>query len=268
MSKAVYGKKVVKTVVGHRACGVCKWWHRQRPGQPVRDHTCVKNHTGSARMMESTGGVKGVRELIEEGTPVEYLEGDGDNTLIARLKSELNIDMKKRFDRYHIVKNVGKSLYALKNEKGVNLGKPVICHIEKCLKYAFATNQGDPDGLRDNLKALIPHQFGNHSFCTSRFCNFKRRPNKQYIRRSLPYKVPLKDEELQVRLQRIFEPLINCAQQYSDLGSSQQCEHGNKEVCLRAPKSHYYGNTKSLDYRVHASAAFMNEGRHYISQVY
>lgn len=217
--------------------------------------------------MESTSGVQGVKELQHENTPVEYLEGDGDNTLIARLKTDLNINMKKRFDRNHIVKNVGKSLYSLKNEKGVKLSKTVICHIEKCLKYAFATNQGNPSALRDNLRALIPHQFGNHSLCTDKFCNFKRQPKENYVHKSLPYRIPLKDDALEARLNSIFEPVIACAHQYSDLGSSQQCEHANKEVTLRAPKSHFYGNTKSLDYRVHASAAFINEGRHYLSQV-
>lgn len=75
---------------------------------------------------------------------------------------------------------------------------------------------------------------------------------------------PLRD-----RLQKIFHPIIANAEQYADLGSSQQCEHANKEVSLRAPKSHHYGGTgtKSLDYRVHASAAFINRGRMYISQV-
>lgn len=54
--------------------------------------------------MEATGGLKGVRELFDKGTPIEYLEGDGNNTLIARIKNELNISMKKRFDNNHAVK--------------------------------------------------------------------------------------------------------------------------------------------------------------------
>lgn len=67
-------------------------------------------------MMESVSGVKGVVELAKEGTPVEYIEGDGDNTLIARLRTNLNIEMKKRFDRNHIVKNVGKHLLNLQTK--------------------------------------------------------------------------------------------------------------------------------------------------------
>lgn len=108
MSKSKYGKKVVKAVVLHRTCGVCKWWKRRRPGMKVRPHRCTNNHS---RLMESASGVSGVKELNESGTPVEILEGDGDNTLISRLKSELGINMKKRLYKNHIVKNIGKQLY-------------------------------------------------------------------------------------------------------------------------------------------------------------
>ena len=266
MSKKKYGKKVVKTVVSHRTCGVCKWWHRRRPGRPVRKHRCVHDHTGSARSMECVSGVKGIKELMEEGTPVDVLEGDGDTTLISRLQTDLNLNIKKRFDKNHVVKNIGKNLYALQKQRK-KLSKSVILHIQKCIKYAFAKNQGNKDDLKENLQALIPHQFGDHTLCKPRFCGYKRKPAEKYMHRSLPYSNPLKDPYLRKDLEKLFEPVIANAEQYSDLGSSQQCEHANKEVTLRAPKSLHYGNSESLDFRVHATAAFINEGRSYISQV-
>ncbi|XP_053400079.1 uncharacterized protein LOC123542175 isoform X3 [Mercenaria mercenaria] len=119
----------------------------------------------------------------------------------------------------------------------------------------------------ENLKALIPHQFGDHSLCNERFCVFKRKPGEVYIHKSLPYKRSLKDDTLREKLQQIFDPLVANARQYADLGSSQQCEHANKEVSLRAPKSHHYGHSKSLDYRVHATASYINDGRHYIPEL-
>ncbi|XP_056002782.1 uncharacterized protein LOC125661105 [Ostrea edulis] len=121
MSKAKYGKKVVKTVVSHRTCGTCKWWQRHRPGQQIRKHKCVHSHTGSARSMESVSGVQGVKELRDLGTPVEILEGDGDNTLITKLKNDLGITMKKRLDKNHVVKNIEKRLYILHGTNGVKL---------------------------------------------------------------------------------------------------------------------------------------------------
>ena len=81
--------------------------------------------------MESVSGEKGVKELAVEETPVEYLEGDGDNTLIARLKTNSDIDMKKRFDKnYTVKKNIGKHMYALHAEKGIKLSKYAIMHIQ------------------------------------------------------------------------------------------------------------------------------------------
>ncbi|OWF41411.1 hypothetical protein KP79_PYT25054 [Mizuhopecten yessoensis] len=98
-----------------------------------------------------------------------------------------------------------------------------------------------------------------------RFCGFKDYLSLLYSQKSLPYKTALKDENLQARLNRIFKPIIVNAEQYVDLGSSQQC--ANREVTLRAPKSLQYGNSEYLDYRVHATSAFIDEGRKYILQV-
>ncbi|XP_061170673.1 uncharacterized protein LOC133180113 [Saccostrea echinata] len=140
-------------------------------------------------------------------------------------------------------------------------------HIQKCVKYAFAKNQGNKQGLEENLRGLIPHQFGDHQHCKPRFCGFLRKPGGVYQHRSLPYKTALKDTDLQHQLEEVFEPLIANAEQYIDLGSSQQCEHANREVTLRAPKSLHYGNSESIDFKVHATAAFINEGHGYISMV-
>lgn len=268
MSKAKYGKKVLKAVVGHRTCGTCQWWSRNRPGQPVRKHRCVKNHTGSARSMESACGELGVKQLYSEGTPVEIIEGDGDNTLIARLKKNLQLDIKKKYDKNHVIKNIGKSLYSLTTEKGVKLSKHVICHLQKCLRYAIATNQGNPTALEENLKAIVPHQYGDHSLCKREFCGHERKPDEVYSHKSLPYNLPLKDNDIRVHLDKIFSVVAANAHQYADIGSSQQCEHGNREVTLRAPKSLHYGNSESIDQRVKATAAFINEGRHYIVKVF
>lgn len=164
-----------------------------------------------------------------------------------------------------MIKNIGKRLYALRGTKGVKLSKTVIVHLQKCIKYALAKNQ-NKDDLEENLKAILPHQFGDHSCCAARFCGFKRNPSEKYIHRSLPYKAALKNDQLRQHLQPIFDQVSARAAQYVDLGSSQQCEHANKEVTMRIPKSLHYGNSDALDFRVHATAAFINEGRGYISK--
>lgn len=267
MSKSRYGKKVVKTVVNHRTCGVCKWWHINRPGRPVRKHRCVCNHTGSARLMESTGGIMGVKELTVQGTLIECIEGDGDNTLIARIKNKLNISLKKKFDKNHVLKKHRKKYICIACRKRYKAQQDFL-HIQKCLKYMFAKNAGDKNKLHENLKALIPHRFGDHSLYDGRFCGFKRNQSETYAHRSPPYKTALKDDALRSRLESLFQPVIANAEQLADQGSSQQCEHANREVILRAPESLHYGTSESLDFRVKATAAFINEGRHYIPQVF
>ena len=102
MSKAIYGKKVVKVIILHHTFSVCKWWKRNHPGVKVRVHRCVHNHSGSARSMESVAGVQGIQHMSKDGT-VEILEGDGDNTLIAKLRNDLGINMKKRLDKNHVI---------------------------------------------------------------------------------------------------------------------------------------------------------------------
>lgn len=65
----------------------------------------------------------------------------------------------------------------------------------------------------------------------------------------------------------MFEPVIANTALYSDLGSSQACGHANRAVSLRAPTHLHYRDCESLDFRVKASAACVNEGRKYLPEV-
>lgn len=68
---------------------------------------CPQSHW-KCPLMESVSGVQDIKELIDSGTPVDILEGDGDNTMIFRIKSDLGITLKKRFDKNHVFKNIKK----------------------------------------------------------------------------------------------------------------------------------------------------------------
>ena len=217
--------------------------------------------------MEATAGIQAIKELISEDTPVEVVEGDGDNTVISRIQNELGVKLKKKLDRNHCVKNIVKHLYELRNSKDAKISNQVIQHLSKCVKYIFAKNHGNVVGMKENLQALVPHRFGDHANCFPRFCGYKRTPNQTYAHRSLPYKAALKDPNLKEKLEQIFEPVIANAALYSDLGSSQACEHANRAVSLRAPKHLHYGDSESLDFRVKATAACINEGRKYLPEV-
>jgi hypothetical protein len=132
-------------------------------------------------------------------------------------------------------------LYELRNSKPVKISNQIIQHLFKCIKYIFAKNQ-DVDGMKKKLVALIPHQFGDHSKCQERFCG--------YIHRNLPYKAPLQDPLLRKSLDDDFAPSITKSASYVKLGSSQACEHADRETSLRVPKHIHYGESESLDFRV------------------
>ena len=99
---------------------------------------------------------------------------------------------------------------------------------------------------RKTLKKIIPHHFGDHSLCHPRFCGYKCKTDEKYSHRSLPYKSSLKDENLRVQLEKVFEPAISHSEEYSNLGSSQQCEHANREVTLRAQSLFILGTLNLL----------------------
>lgn len=105
---------------------------------------------------------------------------------------------------------------------------------------------GNREGMIENLRALIPHQFSDHSFCHARFCGYKRNPTETYMHHSLPYMTALHDNTLKSKLQTVFDSVIANEDHYTNLGSSQQCESANRSVSMRAPKSHYNDDTKSL----------------------
>lgn len=216
-------------------------------------------------MMEGDAGLEAIKELMAQGQPVDTIEGDGDNTLIARIQSQLGINITKKLDKNHCIKNRSKAFYDMRAEKGVKISTQVVTHLTKCIKYALAKHQGDPVGLRENLEAIVPHQFGDHEKCVARFCGYKRQPDQKYVHRSLPYKAPLSDPVLRKRLEEEFKAIITKSALYSDLGSSQACEHANRATSLRAPKHLHYGGSESLDFRVKASAASINEGSSNVS---
>lgn len=64
---------------------------------------CLEPQRKCARMMESEAGLLALKEMSSQGTPVEIIEGDGDNTLIARLKSQCGLSVVKRLDKNHCV---------------------------------------------------------------------------------------------------------------------------------------------------------------------
>lgn len=98
--------------------------------------------------------IQAITEMMSQMTPVEVIESDEDNTLISRIENELGVRFKKQNWTITTVSKILSSIYmtcgTVNKSKISNQG---IQHFTKCIKFIFAKNQGDPDGMRQNLEA-------------------------------------------------------------------------------------------------------------------
>lgn len=58
--------------------------------------------------MEGKSGIQAIQEVMLQNTPVEVIEGDGDNTVISGIENELGVRIKKKLDRNYCVKTIVK----------------------------------------------------------------------------------------------------------------------------------------------------------------
>ncbi|VDI63484.1 Hypothetical predicted protein [Mytilus galloprovincialis] len=98
------------------------------------------------------------------------------------------------------------------------------------------------------LKSLSKHPFGDHSQCNKSWCRFITDPQEVY--KSLPNGKPIQDQKLKEILTEVFDSYINHAEKLASLGSTQANESFNKTVGSKAPKSHNYSRSDSLNYSV------------------
>jgi phage protein U len=53
---------------------------KPRSGVKVRSHGWVWNHYGSAKITESEAEIQAIKEMASQGTPVNIIEGYGENS--------------------------------------------------------------------------------------------------------------------------------------------------------------------------------------------
>lgn len=69
------------------------------------------------------------------------------------------------------------ALYMYKlQEKHKWLSTKTIIHLLKDVSYAISQNKGNAKDLESNLKAIVPHSFGDHSQCDARWCEYLNDP--------------------------------------------------------------------------------------------
>lgn len=95
--------------------------------------------------------LQAIKEMIQQGTHVEIIEGDVD-IFFCFITKEYGIGCgKKKLDKSHCIKNNVKQLFDLRNKKVVSITNQVIQHLHKCINYIISKNIGDVDGMRGEL---------------------------------------------------------------------------------------------------------------------
>lgn len=96
--------------------------------------------------------LQAIKEMIQQGTHVEIIEGDVNIIFFCLITKEYGIECgKKKLDKSHCIKNNVKKLFDLRNKKEVSITNQVIQHLHKYINYIFSKNIGDVDGMRGEL---------------------------------------------------------------------------------------------------------------------
>lgn len=68
--------------------------------------------------------LQAIKEMIQQGTHVEIIEGDVDIIFFAWLQRSMGLNVeKKKLDKSHCIKNNVKKLFDLRNKKEVSITK-------------------------------------------------------------------------------------------------------------------------------------------------
>ncbi|XP_063448068.1 uncharacterized protein LOC134727616 [Mytilus trossulus] len=264
--------KNTKTILHHAqrvsSCRICQ--SAKKKGDFARVHACKQNWSGSAKAMEADMVAQMVKDLVVvEKINVSEIAGDDDSTGFEKRKKQMpHLEIEKTSDRNHIKKNVNSKLYELKNSKmHKELTQKVLDSIQKNFSYMIDQNQGSEDGIKNGLKAITEHMFGNHTFCNVSWCGGLTKGDA-YKHLNLPYGKDLTSKQLKADLEKIFQnKLLTKANQLSKLSSSQANESFNNTVASKAPKRLHYSGSASLGYRVCSAVLQKNEGYEYMSKV-
>lgn len=235
-------------------------------GQSRDEHECIKNFSGSAKAMEPALATDMLEELKGKGCIVDTIIMDDDTSTLSRINQNFDENMKKRSDKNHTRKNITSDLYKLKLTHS-SLNKQVIDYFTMNAQYAMSQCHEKAEELAGRLNSIVPHAFGEHNKCHESWCKFIRNP-ENYQHQYLPGGKDLSDPKLRADLSKLFERYASNAEKLANLGSSLQNESFNQMVSSKAPKAKHFGGSESLNIRVAASAAQVNDGRSYIVKVF
>ena len=108
---------------------------------------------------------------------MKILVGDDDSATIKRVKEQVAHHVEKWSDINHAKTSFTSHLYAIQSQFKGQLSAKVIEYFSKCFGYALVQNRNNTEGLKKNLKAIVPHAFGKHDqHSSSSWCGFLKDP--------------------------------------------------------------------------------------------
>ncbi|KAL7290583.1 hypothetical protein TKK_0015348 [Trichogramma kaykai] len=122
--------------------------------------------------------------------------------------------------------------------------------------------KGNPNDLREKLRTIVPHAFGDHSSCTF------HEDKENYVHQRLPHQKPLDGSELQITLEEIVDRYVDSADKLAPAASTQSNEAFNQTVGLKCPKAKHLSDSESFNFRVTTAVCQKNYGHTFQNKVF
>ena len=164
----------------------------------------------------------------EKNAVVSVLVGDDDSSTISKVRKNVEHEVEKWSDVVHNKRSFGSSLYRIKTQNN-SLTDMVIRYFQRCFGYALKQNKGDEEGVRNGLKSIVPHAYGDHSSCGN-WCGYLKNP-ASYKHRGLPHGKDLTDKSLRQSLEKIIE--VGIVYMYGGTACSSQISNSCHFTCSR-----------------------------------
>ncbi|XP_052777841.1 uncharacterized protein LOC128215166 [Mya arenaria] len=109
--------------------------------------------------------------------------------------------------------------------------------------------RGDPDGIKRNLTAIVPHSYGEHGGCDRKWCRAGDANNRHS---SLPRGKNLTDQAIREDIEKVIDPYTNAkmTEKLATLSTTNSNENMNMMISRKAAKGSHYSESESLGIRV------------------
>lgn len=159
----------------------------------------------------------------EKNAVVSVLVGDDDSSTISKVRKNVEHEVEKWSDVVHAKRSFGSSLYSIKKQHK-SLTDMVIQYFQRCFGYALKQNKDDEEGVRNGLKSIVPHAYGDHSSCGN-WCGYLKNP-ASYKHRGLPHGKDLTDKSLRQSLEKII--VVSTVYMYGGTARSSQIPNSHR----------------------------------------